>query len=105
MITTCGASNDLDTGCGRSGPDVVVALRVARGGRVVTRFTVPPGVSVNYGYDYPAVMCRNQRFGRPCSDTSTSSTQGFDLTLAAGTVYLYVVTSVPSTIVVETILP
>lgn len=60
-------------------------------------------MSVNYGY--PAVVCRNQRLGRPSSDTRTSSTQGFDLTLAAGTACLYVVTSVPSMIVAETLLP
>ncbi len=98
VITACGASNDLDTvsllPCGWPVADVSRRGSLCR-----------PGVSVNYGYDCPAVVCRKQRLGRPCSDTRTLSMQGFDLTLAAGTAYLYVVTSVPSTIVVETLLP
>lgn len=106
VVSTCGARNDISTGCnGRGGPDIVIGLRVARRGRVVTRMTVPPGVSVNYGYDFPARGCRAESLLRPCSDNSNSTTQGFDLTLDAGTYYLYVATTMASTIVVETILP
>ena len=106
VVSTCGARNDVSTGCnGRGGPDIVLGLRVARRGRVVTRMTVPAGVSVNYGYDFPARSCRDEAALRPCGDNSNSTTQGFDLTLDAGTYYLYVATSVASTIVVETILP
>jgi hypothetical protein len=106
VVSTCGARNDVTTGCnGRTGPDIVIGLRVARRGQVITRMTVPPGVSVNYGYDFPARSCRDEAALRPCSDNGTSSTQGFDLTLDPGTYYLYVSTSVASTIVVETTLP
>jgi hypothetical protein len=106
VVSTCGARNDVTTGCnGRGGPDIVLGIRVARRGRVVTRMTVPVGVSVNYGYDFPARSCRDEAAIRPCSDNSNSTTQGFDLTLDAGTYYLYVATTVASTIVVETILP
>jgi len=106
VVSTCGARNDISTGCnGRGGPDIVIGLRVARRGRVVTRMTVPSGVSVNYGYDFPARGCRDESLLRPCSDNGNSTTQGFDLTLDAGTYYLYVATTVASTIVVETILP
>lgn len=106
VVSTCGARNDVDTGCSeRSGPDIVIGLRVVRRGRVEARLTVPPGVSVNFGYDLPPGGCRNRGALRPCAGNQTSATQGFDLPLDAGTYYLYVSTSVASTIVVETNLP
>ena len=59
---------------------------------------------MNLGYDFPCV--RDEAALRPCSDNNNSTAQGLDLTLNAGTYYyLYVATTVPSTIVVETTLP
>jgi hypothetical protein len=106
VVSTCGARNDVTTGCnGRGGPDIVIGLRVARRGQVIARLTVPAGVSVNYGYDFPARACHDDAVLRPCGDNTTSTTQGFDLTLDPGTYYLYVATTVASTIVVDTTLP
>lgn len=106
VVSTCGARNDVSSGCnGRNGPDIVVALRVARRGQVSGRFTVPDGVSVNFGYDLTSRSCRDEATFRQCNSNSTASTQGFDLTLDAGTYYLYVATSAAATIVVDTTLP
>ncbi|MDO9020132.1 MAG: hypothetical protein Q7V43_24625 [Myxococcales bacterium] len=106
VVSTCGARNDVSSGCnGRGGPDIVVALRVARRGQVSGRFTVPDGVSVNFGYDLTSRSCRDEATFRQCNSNSTASTQGFDLTLDPGTYYLYVATSAAATIVVDTTLP
>jgi len=106
VVSTCGARNDVSSGCdGRGGPDIVVALRVARRGQVTARFTVPDGVSVNFGYDFPARSCRDEATFRQCNSNSTATSQGFDLTLDAGTYYLYVATTAAATIVVDTTLP
>jgi hypothetical protein len=106
VVSTCGARNDVSSGCnGRNGPDIVVALRVARRGQVAARFTVPDGVSVNFGYDLAARSCRDEATLRQCNSNNTATTQGFDLTLDAGTYYLYVATSAAATIVVDTTLP
>lgn len=105
VVSTCGARDDIDTGCGGSGPDLVVGVRVARRGRVVVRMTVPAGVMMNFGYDLLVQSCREQRLGRQCASRSFAATQSLDLTLDAGTYYVYVVTSQGSTVVVETELP
>ncbi len=106
VVTTCGARDNIDTSCNGAGPDIVVGLRVARRGRVVARMTVPAGVTVNFGYDLLGSMsCANDRIGRQCVSRTAAVTQNMELTLDAGTYYLYVVTSQPTSVVVETELP
>lgn len=106
VVTTCGARNNVNTSCNGTGPDIVLGVRVARRGRVVVRTTVPAGVTVNFGYDLlGSSSCANERVGRRCAGGSPAVTQSIDLTLDAGTYYLYVGTSQATTVVVETELP
>lgn len=106
VVTTCGARNNINTSCNGTGPDIVLGVRVARRGRVVVRTTVPAGVTVNFGYDLlGSGSCANERIGRRCAGGSLAVTQSIDLTLDAGTYYLYVGTSQATTVVVETELP
>jgi len=106
VVTTCGARNNVDTACGSTGPDIVVGVRVARRARVAVRMTVPTGVTVNFGYDViGSTSCANDRIGRQCVSRTAAVTQSLELTLDAGTYYLYAVTSQPTTVVVETELP
>ena len=105
VFTTCGASDNLNAGCGRNGPDIAVTLRLARTGRVSCRITVPEGVGVVFGYDRLGGRCRDDGLGRACNNTTPQRTQGFDLPLSAGDWTLYIVTTQPSTVVVETDLP
>ncbi|MEZ4392319.1 MAG: hypothetical protein R3A48_14615 [Polyangiales bacterium] len=105
VFTTCGVSDNLNAGCGRSGPDIAVILRVSRSGPVSARLTVPPGVGVVFGYDRIGGGCRTDSVTRTCNNSTPQRVQGFDLTLGAGDYTLYIVTTAPSTVVIETNLP
>lgn len=105
VLTTCGASDNLNAGCGRTGPDIAITLRVARAGRVACRLTVPEGVGLVFGYDRLGGRCREDSVGRTCNNSTPQRTQGFELPLGPGDYTLYVVTTAPSTVVVETELP
>ncbi len=106
VVTTCGARDNVDTSCNGAGPDIVVGVRVARRGRVAVRMTVPAGVTMNFGYDLlGSTSCANDRIGRQCVSRTAAVTQSTELILDAGTYYLYVVTSQPTSVVVETELP
>jgi hypothetical protein len=96
VFTTCGATDNLNAGCNRSGPDIAITLRVARAGRVAARLTVPEGVGVVFGYDRVGGQCRTDSTVRTCNNATPQRTQGFDLTLGAGDYTLYVVTTAPS---------
>ncbi len=93
VFTTCGASDNLNAGCGRTGPDIAVTLRVATTGRTTVRVTRAGGA------------CRNDSSQRACNNATPQRTQGFDVTLNQGDWTLYIVTTVPSTVVIETDLP
>jgi hypothetical protein len=105
VFTTCGASDNLNAGCGRTGPDIAVTLRIARTGRATARITVPEGVGVVFGYDRFGGACRAESSQRACNNSTPQRTQGFDETLTQGDWTLYIVTTVPSTVVIETDLP
>lgn len=105
VFTTCGASDNLNAGCGRTGPDIAVTLRLAATGRASVRITVPEGVGVVFGYDRLGGECRNDSTLRACNNADWQRTQGFDQTLSRGDWTLYIVTTVPSTVVIETDLP
>ncbi len=105
VFTTCGASDNLNAGCGRTGPDIAVTLRLATTGRASVRITVPEGVGVVFGYDRFGGECRAESSQRACNNTDWQRTQGFDQTLSRGDWTLYIVTTVPSTVVIETDLP
>lgn len=105
VFTTCGASDNLNAGCGRTGPDIAVTLRVATTGRVSVRVTVPEGVGVVFGYDRLGGECRAESALRACNNSDWQRTQGFDQTLSRGDWTLYIATTVPSTVVIETDLP
>lgn len=105
VFTTCSASDNLSAGCGRTGPDIAVTLRLATTGRVSVRITVPEGVGVVFGYDRFGGECRTDSTQRACNNTDWQRTQGFDQTLSRGDWTLYIVTTVPSTVVIETDLP
>jgi len=105
VFTTCGASDNLSAGCGRTGPDIAVTLRVATTGRAIARVTVPEGVGVVFGYDRAGGACRSESSQRACNNATPQRTQGFDVTLNQGDWTLYIVTTVPSTVVIETDLP
>jgi len=105
VFTTCGASDNLNAGCGRTGPDIAVTLRIATTGRANVRVTVPEGVGLVFGYDRFGGPCRNESMLRACNNGSFQRTQGFDQTLTQGNWTLYIVTTVPSTVVIETDLP
>ncbi|MFO0625512.1 MAG: hypothetical protein U0325_07815 [Polyangiales bacterium] len=105
VFTTCGASDNLNAGCGRTGPDIAVTLRIARTGRATARVTVPEGVGVVFGYDRFGGACRTDSSARACNNATPQRTQGFDETLTQGDWTLYIVTTVPSTVVIETDLP
>ena len=105
VFTTCGASDNLSAGCGRTGPDIAVTLRVATTGRAIVRVTVPEGVGVVFGYDRAGGACRSESSQRACNNATPQRTQGFDVTLNQGDWTLYIVTTVPSTVVIETDLP
>ena len=47
VFTTCGALDNIDTNCMRTGPDIVVSARVETGGRVALTFTVPAGFNTD----------------------------------------------------------
>lgn len=105
VFTTCGASDNLNAGCNRTGPDIAVTLRIARTGRATARITVPEGVGVVFGYDRFGGACRSDSAQRACNNATPQRTQGFDETLTQGDWTLYIVTTVPSTVVIETDLP
>ncbi len=106
VFTTCGASDNVDTSCNRAGPDIVIAARTETSGRVALTFTTPPGVDVFVGYDWIGnTTCRPQSLTRTCAGTSPSNERAASATLLSGTYYVYVSTSVPSTIVVDAELP
>jgi hypothetical protein len=105
VFTTCGASDNLNAGCGRTGPDIAVTLRLANTGRVSVRVTVPEGVGVVFGYDRFGGECRAESSQRACNNADWQRTQGFDQTLSRGDWTLYIATTVPSTVVIETDLP
>lgn len=105
VLTTCGAGDNLNAGCGRSGSDIAITLRVMRAGTVSCRLTVPEGVGLVFGYDRLGGRCREDSIGRTCNNSTPQRTQGFELPLGPGDYTLYVVTTAPSTVVVETELP
>lgn len=105
VLTTCGAGDNLNAGCGRNGPDIAFTLRVARTGRVACRLTVPEGVGLVFGYDRLGGRCREDSIGRTCNNATPQRTQGIEITLPPGDYTLYVVTTAPATVVVETELP
>lgn len=105
VLTTCGAGDNLNAGCGRTGPDIAITLRVMRAGTVSCRLTVPEGVGLVFGYDRLGGRCREDSIGRTCNNSTPQRTQGFELPLGPGDYTLYVVTTAPSTVVVETELP
>jgi hypothetical protein len=105
VFTTCGASDNLNAGCGRMGPDIAVTLRVATTGRATARVTVPEGVGVVFGYDRSGGACRTDSSQRACNNATPQRSQSFDVTLNQGDWTLYIVTTVPSTVVIETDLP
>ncbi|MBL8601684.1 MAG: hypothetical protein JNK72_07160 [Myxococcales bacterium] len=101
VLSTCGAQDNLSIGCGRTGPDIAVGVRVQQRGRVRGTFTVPPSASINFGYGGRNENCINETSVRPCNDATLRSTQSFDLVLEPGVYYLYVVTNTGSTIVFD----
>ncbi len=106
VFTTCGVADNLDTGCGRSGPDIVVAARTETSGRVALTFTVPAGVDVYVGYDWLGnTSCRAQSLTRTCAGTASSTERSVSAMLLAGTYYAYITTSAPATVVVDAELP
>ncbi|MFO0645936.1 MAG: hypothetical protein U0326_06840 [Polyangiales bacterium] len=106
VFTTCGAADNVDTNCGRPGPDIVIAARTETSGRVSLTFTTPPGVDVFVGYDWLGnTTCRTQSLTRTCAGTSNSNERSVSATLLSGTYYAYISTSVPATIVVDAELP
>jgi hypothetical protein len=106
VFTTCGALDNVDTNCMRTGPDIVVSARVETGGRLALTFTVPAGVNVYVGYDWIGnTTCRAQSFTRSCAGTSNSTERSIVANLGPGTYFAYVTTSVPSTVVVDAELP
>jgi hypothetical protein len=106
VFTTCGATDNLDTSCGRAGPDIVVSARTETSGRVALTFTVPAGVDVYIGYDWLGnTTCRTSSATRTCAGTSSSTERSVSAMLLSGTYYVYVSTSVPSTVVVDAELP
>lgn len=104
-FTTCGATDNQSVGCGRSGLDIAVTLRVSRPGRVVVSMTVPEGAGVFFGYDRLPGMCRDETSSRACNDATPARTQGFDLPLAPGDWNLYIGTTAPTTVVIDAELP
>lgn len=104
VLTTCGAQDNLRVPCNRSGPDIAFLLRVPRAGMVRLTLTVPEGVGLVFGYDPPG-QCRTESAVRQCNDSTPRRTQDFAGPLTAGDWPIYVVTTVPSTVVVETELP
>lgn len=106
MFTTCGAADNLDTNCGRAGSDIVIAARTETMGRLALTFTTPPGVDVFIGYDgLGNTPCRAQSLMRLCAGTSSSNERSISGTVLTGIYYVYVSTSVPSTVVVDAELP
>ncbi len=106
VFTTCGAADNVDTNCGRPGPDIVIAARTETSGRVSLTFTTPPGVDVFVGYDWLGnTTCRVQSLTRTCAGTSSSNERSVSAMLLSGTYYAYISTSAPATVVVDAELP
>ena len=107
VFTTCGLADNIDTNCGTAGPDMVIAVTVARAGRVTVVLTSPPGVAMSLGYDvtFASQTCADSRAGRTCNGNTSSNSQTIDITLPAGTYFLYVATTQPATVVVDSTLP
>ncbi len=106
VLTTCGATDNLNTGCGRTGPDMVFAVQVSTTGRVAFTYTAPAGVNLYVGFDsVGGTTCRSDSAARTCTGTSPSNERSSSATLPSGTYYIYITTSAPSTIVVDAELP
>ena len=107
IFTTCGATDELSIGCGRNGPDVVVAFRVDNPGRVNLTYTVPRGVEVYVGFDSSnGTTCRDTvSSGRVCAGNDPTNVRTSNATLNRGTYYLYVMTTIESTVVIDAELP
>jgi hypothetical protein len=107
VLTTCGATDNLETGCGRAGLDIVFAVRVATRGTVTLTYTAPRGVSLWIGFDpIGGGTCRDRSVSRVCvGGSDASNTRMSSAMLLAGTYYVYAATSVAATIVVDAQLP
>lgn len=108
-FTTCGAADNLSVGCDRAGNDIVIGFRVAVRGRAIQRFWVPPGVTLNVatrGRNAPCVDTVSTSSQAPdCVNNTPQSTVTIDRVLDPGIYYVYVLTSRPASVILQSTLP
>lgn len=108
-FTTCGAADDLSVGCNREGNDIVLGFRVAVRGRAVQRFIAPPGVTLSVatrGRNEACVDTVSSASAAPrCFNDAPQGTVTLDRVLDPGIYYVYLLTSRPASVILQSTLP